>query len=146
MNERWIIFHAEPNQAGWENRKLPMGGLTGILDEQWDYTGWEKIPQVGERFRQFLQIDEFVDPQFPKSSTHARDGDWVITRVEQYPATDNNFSKQEIILCYCKFEPINSEPQLLGRGKTSPQIAEEDVNSNGCAENTTKESSVKAVF
>ncbi len=34
MSERWIIFHAEPNQPGWENRQLSMGGLTGILNEQ----------------------------------------------------------------------------------------------------------------
>lgn len=67
MNERWIIFHAEPNQPGWENRKLPMGGLTGILNEQWDYTGSDKIPAVGDRFRQFLQVEEFVDPQFPST-------------------------------------------------------------------------------
>ncbi len=27
MGETWIIFIAEPEQPGWENRKLPMGGL-----------------------------------------------------------------------------------------------------------------------
>ena len=124
MSERWIIFHAEPNQPGWENRKLPMGGLTGILDEQWDYTGSDKIPQVGERFRQFLQVNDFVDPQFPESSTHSREGDWVITRVEQYPAADSNSSKKEIVVCYCKFEPVLSELKPLGRRQTSPQLQE----------------------
>lgn len=127
MSERWIIFHAEPNQPGWENRKLPMGGLTGILNEQWDYTGSDKIPVVGDRFRQFLQVEEFVDPQYPKSSTHARDGDWVVTRVEQYPAIAQNSSKQEIVLCYCKFEPIMSELQPLSRVKTCPQLQESQV-------------------
>jgi hypothetical protein len=124
MSERWIIFHAEPNQLGWENRKLPMGGLTGILNEQWDYTGNGKIPVVGERFRQFLRVEEFVDPQYPKSSTHAREGDWVITRVEHYPAAASNFSKQEILVCYCKFEPVLSELEPLGRGQASPQLQE----------------------
>lgn len=124
MSERWIIFHAEPNQPGWENRKLLMGGLTGILNEQWDYTVSNKIPVVGERFRQFLRIEEFVDPQFPKSSTHAREGDWIITRIEQYPAADHNFSKQEIVICYCKFEPILSELEPIGRGQTNPQLQE----------------------
>lgn len=124
MSERWIIFHAEPNQPGWENRKLPMGGLTGILNEQWDYTGSGKIPIVGERFRQFLQVEEFVDSQYPKSSTHAREGDWVITRVEQYSATTRNLSKQEIVVCYCKFEPVLSELEPLGRGRVSPQLQE----------------------
>jgi hypothetical protein len=124
MNERWIIFHAEPSQPGWENRKLPMGGLTGILNEQWDYTGSDKIPQIGERFRQFLRIEEFVDSQFPESSTHSREGDWVITRVEQYLTADCNASKQEIVVCYCKFEPVLSELEPLGRGQTSPQLQE----------------------
>jgi hypothetical protein len=124
MNERWIIFHAEPNQPGWENRKLPMGGLTGILNEQWDYTGSDSLPIVGERFRQLLRIEEFADPQFPKSSTHARNGDWVITRVEQYPAAAYNSSKQEIVVCYCKFEPLVSELEPLGRGQASPQLQE----------------------
>ena len=124
MIERWIIFHAEPNQPGWENRKLPMGGLTGILNEQWDYTGSGKIPAVGERFRQFLRVEEFVDPQYPKSSTHAREGDWVITRVEQYPSAARNFSKQEILVCYCKFEPVLSELEPLSRGQASPQLQE----------------------
>ncbi|MBW4509614.1 MAG: hypothetical protein KME64_24335 [Scytonematopsis contorta HA4267-MV1] len=124
MTERWIIFHAEPNQPGWENRKLPMGGLTGILSEQWDFTGSDTISQVGERFRQFLQIKEFVDPQFPESSTHARDGDWVITKVEHYPAANHDSSKQEIVVCYCKFEPILSELKPLGRGQSSPQLQE----------------------
>lgn len=127
MSERWIIFHAEPNQPGWENRKLPMGGLTGILNEQWDYTLSDKIPVVGDRFRQFLQVEEFVDPQFPKSSTHVRDGDWVVTRVEQYAAIAQNSSKQEIVLCYCKFEPIMSELQPLGRGQTSQELQESQV-------------------
>jgi hypothetical protein len=127
MSERWIIFHAEPNQPGWENRKLPMGGLTGILNEQWDYTNSDKIPVVGDRFRQFLQVEEFVDPQFPKSSTHARDGDWVVTRVEQYLAIAQNSSKQEIVLCYCKFEPIMSELQPLSRVKTSQELQESQV-------------------
>ena len=34
MNETWIIFITEPDQLGWENRKLPMGALTDILEEQ----------------------------------------------------------------------------------------------------------------
>lgn len=127
MTERWIIFHAEPNQPGWENRKLPMGGLTDILGEQWDYTGSDKLPEVGERFRQFLQIKEFVDPEFPESSTHARDGDWVITKVEQYHSATHNSSKREIVVCYCKFEPVLSELQPLGRGQSSPQLQSSQI-------------------
>lgn len=94
-----------------------MGGLTNILDEQWDYTGKGNLPQVGDRLRQFLRIEEFADPQFPKSSTHVRDGDWVITQVERYIPADGEYSKQAIVLCYCKFEPILSELEPLSRVK-----------------------------
>ncbi|MCL1470396.1 hypothetical protein [Argonema antarcticum] len=122
MSETWIIFHAEPDQPGWENRKLPMGGLTGILDEQWDYTGSGQIPQVGERFRQFLQIEAFSDPQFPKSSTHSREGDWVVTGVERYSATSPDCSKLEIVLCYCKFDPVVSDLKPIGRGQPQEDL------------------------
>jgi len=46
MGETWIIFVAEPEEPGWENRKLPMGCLTDILDEQWDYTSSGAIPRT----------------------------------------------------------------------------------------------------
>ncbi|MDX2213249.1 MAG: hypothetical protein SFY66_08160 [Oculatellaceae cyanobacterium bins.114] len=115
MAETWILFLAEPNQPGWEERKLPMGGLTDILDEQWDYTG-SNLPQVGDRFRQFLKIESFADPEYPESSTHVREGDWVITRVEQYAAS-SNVTQRQIVLCYCKYEPVITELRPLGRAK-----------------------------
>ena len=95
MGETWIIFIAEPEQPGWENRKLPMGGLTDILDEQWDYTSTGAKPKIGDvatarlrqRLRQFLQVEEFIDPKFPGSSTHVRDGDCCLLKVKNivYP-------------------------------------------------------------
>jgi len=120
--ETWIIFHAEPNQPGWEERKLPMGGLTDILNEQWDYSG--RIPEVNDRFRQFLRIEEFVEPQSPQSSTHSREGDWVVTRVERYPSGSADCSKREIVLCYCKFEPVLSVLEPMGRGEPLAEMLE----------------------
>ena len=113
--ETWIIFHAEPEQPGWESRKLPMGGLTDILDEQFDYTAKGSIPKVGDRLRQFLRIPDFVDERFPESSTHVRDGDWVVTRVESYSPNHHDCSKREIVICYCSFDPIRSQLEPLGR-------------------------------
>ena len=114
-SETWIIFHAEPEQPGWEDRKLPMGGLTDILEEQLDYTEKGSIPQVGDRLRQFLHIAEFASERFPDSSTHVRDGDWVVTRVERYLPNSPNSSKGEIVVCYCAFDPIVSQREPLGR-------------------------------
>ena len=114
MNETWIIFIAEPDQPGWENRKLPMGGLTDILDEQWDYTSKGAKPKIGDRFRQFLQVEKFIDPKFPGSSTHVREGDWIISRVEEYPG-GHNTSKKSMALYYCYFHPVISPLELLSR-------------------------------
>lgn len=124
MAGTWIIFHAEPDQPGWEGRRLPEGGLTGILNESWDFSKRGQIPQVGERFRQFLQIEEFVEPGHPKTPTHTREGDWVVTRVEHYPAGDANNTRKEIVVCYCRFDPIESEPQPIGRAKSDDQVRE----------------------
>ena len=72
-----------------------MGGLTDILDEQWDYTSTGAKPKIGDvatarlrqRLRQFLQVEEFIDPKFPGSSTHVRDGDCCLLKVKNivYP-------------------------------------------------------------
>ncbi len=97
-SETWIIFYAEPEQPGWETRKLPMGGLTDILDEQLDYTEKGSIPKVGDRLRQFLRIPDFASKRFPESSTHVRDGDWVVTRVESYSPKSHDCSKREIVV------------------------------------------------
>lgn len=122
--ETWILFHAESDQPGWETRKLPMGGLTDLLDEQWDYTSSGSIPQVGDRLRQFHRVEEFIDPQFPESSTHVREGDWIVNRVEHYPASSPDCSKQAIVVCYCKFEPVRSELEPLGRTQPAQQLQE----------------------
>ena len=119
MGETWIIFVAEPEEPGWENRKLPMGGLTDILDEQWDYTSSGATPQVGDRLRQFLQVEEFIDPKFPGSSTHVRDGDWLVSRIEEYLPSGGESSKKAIILCYCRFEPATSPLEPLSRATPS---------------------------
>lgn len=124
MGETWIIWVAEPEQPGWENRKLPMGGLTDILDEQWDYTSSGAIPQVGDRLRQFLQVEEFIDSKFPGSSTHVRNGDWVVSRVEEYLPSGDERSKKAIILCYCRFDPVISPLEPLSRATPSERELE----------------------
>jgi len=101
------------NRMG-ETRKLPMGGLTDILDEQLDYTEKGSIPKVGDRLRQFLRIPDLASERFPESSTHVRDGDWVVTRVESYSPKSHDCSKREIVVCYCSFDPIISQLEPLG--------------------------------
>jgi len=73
---------------------------------------------------QFLRIEEFVEPQYPQSSTHSREGDWVVTRIERYPSGNADCSKREIVLCYCKFEPVLSALEPMGRGEPVAEMLE----------------------
>lgn len=118
MDETWIVFQAEPNQPGWETRFNPMGGLTDILTEHRDFSGKGKIPKVGYRFPVFLRDESAATPE-NIGSTHYRKGDWVVTRVERYPAGSPDCSCKEIAVCYCSFCPIEAELIALGEAKVS---------------------------
>lgn len=102
---KWIIFRAEPRQPGWETRRSPVGGLTKFLKEYLDFSD-KPVPEPGYRFDQFIQVPEFVNPSRPKSRTHYREGDWVVTKVNRYPSHDPDAEFDEIVVCYCKFEPV----------------------------------------
>lgn len=118
MDETWIIFQAEPNQPGWESRFNPMGGLTDFLTEHRDFSGKGKIPKVGYRFPVFLRDEGAATPE-NIGSTHYRQGDWVVTRVERYPAGSSDCSCSEIAVCYCSFCPIETELIALAQGHVS---------------------------
>jgi hypothetical protein len=118
MDETWIIFQAEPNQQGWENRLNPMGGLTDFLTEHRDFSGKGKIPQPGYRFPEFLRVESAASSG-NIGSTHYRKGDWIVTRVERYPAGSTDCSCKEIVVCYCKFDPKESELVALAEPKVS---------------------------
>jgi hypothetical protein len=121
MQETWIIFRAEPDQPGWETRLDPTGGFTHYLTEHRDFSGKGKIPAVGYRFPVFLR-NENAATQSNIGSTHYRQGDWVVTKVECYPAGSPDCSCQEIVVCYCKFDPIESELVALAESKISVEF------------------------
>ncbi len=118
MDETRIIFQAEPDQPGWETRFDPMGGFTRYLTEHRDFSGKGKIPKVGYRFPVFLR-DESAATKRNIGSTHYRKGDWVVTRVERYPAGSPDCSCKEIAICYCSFCPIEAELVALEEAKVS---------------------------
>ncbi|MCP2729764.1 hypothetical protein [Limnofasciculus baicalensis] len=118
MDETWIIFEAEPNQPGWETRLNPMGGLTDILTEHRDFSSKGKIPKIGYRFPVFLRIESAAKPG-NIGSTHYRQGDWVVTRIEHYPAGSPDCSVREIAVCYCQFDPIEAQLVQLEEPKVS---------------------------
>jgi hypothetical protein len=118
MDETRIFFLAEPDQPGEENRLDPTGGLTDYLTEHRDFSGRGKIPKPGYRFPDFLRIESAATPD-NIGSTHYRKGDWVVTRVERYPAGSPDCSCKEIVVCYCQFDPIEAELVALAEPTVS---------------------------
>jgi hypothetical protein len=108
-NETWIVYKTESMDAtGWENRQLmPGSSLTDILHEEWDSSG--VLPQVGDRIREYAQME----PETSSGITHGRDGDWVVTSINQFSSFDTN---QRIVVCYCTYQPVTPDWEKLGRG------------------------------
>ena len=107
-NETWIIYKADSASApGWEERHLaPDGGLTSILSESWDWSG--RIPNAGDRVREYANL---ADPG--NGVTHGKDGDWVVSEVQQFTSSDTGI---KIVVCVCSYQPIDPEWQELRRG------------------------------
>ena len=107
--ETWIVYKTETMSAsGWEERQLlPFGSITDILCEEWDSSG--QLPTVGSRIRQYAAIE---DPE-GGGITHGRDGDWVVTRTQQFSSFD---TEERILVCYCSYQPIEANWEKLQRG------------------------------
>ncbi|GAA6620662.1 hypothetical protein [Scytonema sp. NUACC26] len=105
---KYIIFRAEANQTGWENRKLEhTQSLTRILTEHYDCSN-KPIPKVGYRPAEFLRVDTLHDPKQHGYSTHYRKGDWEVTKVETYTPDVPIGEFDIIVICHCKYSPINA--------------------------------------
>ncbi len=109
---RYIIYQAEKgNSQGWRERKLaPTGSLTKILAEHYDSRPDSKLPEVGDRLTELVRVEGFADPRFPSSSTHRREGDWIVDKVEEFSADLPGSSFSSIVLCTCSYQP---EPSPL---------------------------------
>lgn len=112
--ETWIVYKVESMSAeGWRERKLmPSGGLTEMLTEEWDCSG--KLPQIGDRVREYVNLE---DPD--NGITHGKDGDWIVTRINHFSSQETN---QEIAVCYCAYQPIESNWVELKRGRPVNEI------------------------
>lgn len=103
---KWILFVAEQGQPQWEKRSLThSGSLTDILEEYRDFTD-DPLPGVGYRFTETIRIERYANHEFPDASTHYRESDWVVVRVEEFPANIPSSSYDSIAVCYCRHEPI----------------------------------------
>ena len=105
---KWIVFRAEKRQPGWEERKYAhTGSLTKTLFEHYDCSD-KALPEPGYRPPEFLRVNQLADSNYPEASTHYRDSDWEVTRVETYTPDLPTGKYDMIVICYCQYNPINA--------------------------------------
>lgn len=121
-SETWIVFKAETMDApGWESRLLmPSESLTDLLAEEWDAATIPRIPQIGDRVREYVNL---ADPSH--GVTHGRDGDWIVTRIHHFSSFDTD---QKIVVCYCAYQPVPAQWQELQRGAPVADMMNTAVN------------------
>lgn len=105
---KYIIFRAEKREPGWEKRKLEhTQGLTRILAEHLDSSN-KPIPEPGYRPTEFVRVDSLHDSKQHGYSTHYREGDWEVVRVETYTPDVPMGEFDMVVICYCKYSPVNA--------------------------------------
>ncbi|NEP81208.1 MAG: hypothetical protein F6K39_25440 [Okeania sp. SIO3B3] len=110
---KYIIFQADEDEPFWEDRMLQhTQALTEMLQEVWDYSD-KPIPEPGYRPLDFVQVKEDYNPEIHAHSTHYRQSNWEVTRVEVYTPEIPVTKFDQIVICYCRYNPINSELKLM---------------------------------
>jgi hypothetical protein len=113
MMRRWIVFRADKRQPGWQDRKYAhTGSLTKTLGEHYDCSD-TPLPEVGYRPPEFIKVEQFVDAEYPEAKTHHRLSDWEVTSVEIYTPDISGMGFDMIVICYCKYVPINAALQPM---------------------------------
>ncbi|BAZ14902.1 hypothetical protein NIES4071_67720 [Calothrix sp. NIES-4071] len=120
---KYIIFKAEDaSSEQWKSMLLAhTGACTDILAEHYD-SSTLPLPAPGYRLREFHKIEQFVDPNFPGASTHSRIGDWEVTKVEEYPSELPINEFETIIICYCRYLPVNTPLEPLPKIQTTHKL------------------------
>jgi hypothetical protein len=107
---KYIIFQADKRQPGWKDRKLQhTQALTWIIQENWDSSD-KPIPEVGDRPIEFVRVEQLHDRERHGYSTHYRQSDWEVVRVETYDhEVGRPYAEYDtIVICYCQYSPINA--------------------------------------
>lgn len=114
MSKRLVMFLATGNEQGWETRKFAhTNALTNILCTHYDCTD-SKPPEVGYRPSEQNNEDG-------KGSTHYRDGDWVVTKVDIFtPDITMTNIYDEIVVCSCEYSPITQKWKAFSKELVTP--------------------------
>jgi hypothetical protein len=116
---KYIIFQTSPSESGWAERKLAHTGfLTRILAEHYAPAD-RQSPKPGYRLREYHRVAESANPDFPKETTHSRVGDWEVSRVEEYAPINPDSDYDIIVICHCKWMPIESVLETLPKGQVT---------------------------
>ncbi|MGB3237187.1 MAG: hypothetical protein WBB29_02755 [Geitlerinemataceae cyanobacterium] len=112
-SHKYIIWRAHWNEdKGWRTF-TGTRSLTGILAEHFCSSG-KPIPEVGDRLGEHKSDEE--------GTFYAKDGDWIVDRVESYlPDLPVGQEFTEVVICYCKYDPI--EAVWIPQGKSIVSVA-----------------------
>jgi hypothetical protein len=104
----WIQYVASqdhPLPEGAESvMRLPFGGFTWLLSEEWSFTG--KLPNPGDRPR--LYRTNYADGG---DDMQSRLGDWVVEAVDLFISTKST-EYEAIAVCTCRFAPVPQQEQV----------------------------------
>ncbi|MBD2313300.1 hypothetical protein H6G20_16660 [Desertifilum sp. FACHB-1129] len=116
---KYIIFRAEKREPDWKERKLQhTQALTRILAEYFDSSD-RPIPEPGYRPTEFIRVDALHNSKEHGVSTHYRQGDWEVTRVETYTPEMPMGEFDLVAICYCKYSPINASLNAMPERQVS---------------------------
>jgi len=107
---KWIVFKASGEEEGWEERAFAHNhSLTNILCEHFDSSN-KGLPERGYRPTERVRVESEHDSQKNGWSTHYKDGDWVVDRVEVYEPVIEEGSVEYtiIVVCWCVYDPIDA--------------------------------------
>ena len=105
---KYIIFRADKRQPGWKDRKhAHSGSLTKTLFEHYDCSD-QPLPEPGYRPPEFIKVDQFADPGYPLASTHRRQSDWEVSRVETYTPDVPMGEFDMVVICHYRYSPVNA--------------------------------------
>jgi hypothetical protein len=106
---KYIIFQANEDAKEMRDWKLEhTQATTWILAEHWDSSN-SPTPEPGYRPTEYLSIASERTPETYGSITHYKVGDWEVEKVEEYLPdlpTGTNFGM--VVICYCKYAPIDA--------------------------------------
>ncbi|GAB4343816.1 MAG: hypothetical protein Fur0042_07100 [Cyanophyceae cyanobacterium] len=102
----WVQYVADEDQELpydiERTMRLPFGGSTWLIAEEWLLDAGQPLPQPGDHPRDYRPGEDGLQ---------SRRGDWVVERLETYGAAPGG-TYRAIVLAICRYAPISQEKQV----------------------------------